>query len=116
VTEMATSRTRPDRADPPAGAGAGQQRAKPKRMTKRSLMLTAGAAAAVSFALPWVTIQVLPKSLAPVDRQVIVVPPGGQVIVNAGSAGAGSGVAVAPTTNAPPVTTTRASAPAPPGA
>jgi hypothetical protein len=85
------------------------------------LMVTAGAAAAVSFALPWVTIQALPSSLAPVDRQVIVVPAGGQVIVSSGSVGTGNaaGVVVAPTPGAqpaPPVATTRASAPAPPGA
>jgi hypothetical protein len=91
-------------------------RAKPKRMTKRSLMLTAGAAAAVSFALPWVTIGALPKSLTPADRQVIVVPAGGQVVVSSGTTQTGTGVTLGSASTAPVVTTTRASAPAPPGA
>ncbi len=89
-------------------------RAKPKRMKKRSLMVLAGGAAAVGFGLPWVTIQALPKSVLPADRQVIVVPASDQFLVSSGST-AGAGVAVGPAT-APPVTTTRASAPAPPGA
>lgn len=93
--------------------GAGSR---PKRMSKRSLMVAAGMAATVSFALPWVTIKALPKSLVPVDRQVVVVPQGGQVVVSSGTTGVGTGVAVAPATGSPPVATTRASAPAPPGA
>ncbi len=91
-------------------------RTKPKRMSKRSLMLTAGAAAAASFALPWVTIRGLPTSVLPADRQVIVVPSSDRVIVTSGTTTGGTGVGIAPTTGTAPVTTTRASAPAPPGA
>lgn len=115
VTEPAAPRKRPTPAERPGGNGAGQPRAKPKRMSKRSLMFAAGAAAVVSFALPWATIRALPKSLAPVDRQVIVVPPGGQIIVNSGPTAPGTGVTAATKTSAPAVATTRASAPAPPG-
>jgi len=89
-------------------------RARAKRMSKRSLMVIAGAAAAAGFALPWVTIQLLPKSVTTAGPQVIVVSKRGQV-VSTGSTTTGTGVAVAPVGNAPAVTTTRASAPAPPG-
>jgi hypothetical protein len=89
---------------------------KKKRMSRRSLMLLAGAAAAVSFALPWVTIRALPTSVLPADRQVIAVPSTDRFIVTSGTTQTGTGVAVAPTTGTAPLTATRASAPAPPGA
>jgi hypothetical protein len=85
-------------------------------MTKRSLMLTASAAAAVGFAVPWVAIRSLPASVLPVDRQVIVVPSSDRFVVSSGTTASGAGVAGAAITSAPAVATTRASAPAPPGA
>lgn len=102
--------------EPPATAGAAEHRTKSKRLSKRSLMAIAGTAAAVGFALPWATIQALPRSVLPADRQVIVVPAGDQFVVGSATTTKGAGASVGTAASAPAVATTRASAPAPPGA
>jgi hypothetical protein len=98
---------------------------KKKRLGRRSVRAIAWAAGAASFALPWAAFQAVPRATtaAAAPQQVIVAPVGSTVTFTKSAAGTVSGVKIvtpkgAKTTaggavSAPPVATTRASAPPP---